>query len=79
MRNHHHCYSEFGLDADCSVAKIGDRPHLLHCELSPGELIFLPIGWWHHVEAIDLSASLTLTNFDGPNDFHMNYAAYGDL
>lgn len=79
MRNHCHCYSEFGQDAACRVDDDGARPHLLHCDLAPGELIFLPIGWWHHVEALDVSASLTLTNFQGPNDFHKDYATFGEL
>lgn len=79
MRNHCHCYSEFGQDAACSTAENGARPHLLQCDLAPGEIIFLPIGWWHHVEALDVSASLTLTNFRGPNDFHKGYATFGEL
>jgi hypothetical protein len=79
MRNHCHCYSEFGQDAACSGAEVEDKPHLLQCELGSGELIFLPIGWWHHVEALDLSASLTLTNFEGPNDFHKSYTSFDAL
>lgn len=79
MRNHCHCYSDFGQDAACLTADGGARPHLLHCDLAPGEIIFLPIGWWHHVEALDVSASLTLTNFRGPNDFHKDDATFGAL
>ena len=79
MRNHCHCYSEFGQDAACLTADGGMQPHLVQCDLAPGEIIFLPIGWWHHVEALDVSASLTLTNFDGPNGFHTAYATFGAL
>ncbi|MGL5194866.1 MAG: cupin-like domain-containing protein [Chroococcales cyanobacterium] len=31
--------------------------------LEPGEVIFLPVGWWHHVEALDISISVSFTNF----------------
>lgn len=39
-------------------------------EVSPGEILFIPIGWWHHVIALDISISLSFTNFKQmPNDF----------
>lgn len=31
--------------------------------LEPGEVIFLPVGWWHHVESLDISISVSFTNF----------------
>lgn len=42
-------------------------------ELQPGDVLFLPIGWWHQVEALDLSITLTQTNFRWPNDAFMTY------
>ncbi len=41
----------------------------MECVIGPGEAIFLPIGWWHHVEALDISISMSFTNFRGDNDF----------
>jgi hypothetical protein len=35
--------------------------------LGPGEVLFLPIGWWHHVRALDASISVSYTNFRFPN------------
>ena len=37
--------------------------------LAPGEALFLPVGWWHHVRALDLSISVAFNHFTWPNDF----------
>ena len=37
--------------------------------LAPGEVLFLPVGWWHHVRSLDVSISLSLLNFRRPNSF----------
>jgi ribosomal protein L16 Arg81 hydroxylase len=37
--------------------------------VEPGEALFIPVGWWHHVRSLDVSISLSLTNFRYPNDF----------
>lgn len=34
-------------------------------ELSPGEMLFIPVGWWHHVRALDVSISVSFTGFHG--------------
>lgn len=36
--------------------------------LEAGEALFIPIGWWHQVSALDFSVSITFTNFRWPND-----------
>ena len=36
---------------------------VLEAVLEPGEFLFIPIGWWHWVKALELSSSLTFTNF----------------
>jgi ribosomal protein L16 Arg81 hydroxylase len=41
--------------------------------LNAGEMIFMPIGWWHQVKALDFSVTLTYTNFLWPNDAHQSY------
>lgn len=31
--------------------------------LNPGDTLFIPVGWWHQVESLDISISITMTNF----------------
>ncbi len=44
--------------------------------LIPGQALFIPVGWWHQVKALDLSISITYTNFKWKNDFYKNYPTH---
>ncbi len=37
--------------------------------LAPGDMLFIPVGWWHHVRALDLSINIAFTNFTRNNAF----------
>ena len=39
------------------------------------DALFIPLGWWHQVSALDFSVTITHTNFHWPNDFHTDYPA----
>jgi hypothetical protein len=41
---------------------------ILEVVIEPGELLFLPIGWWHWVHALDVSVSATFSSFDLPGE-----------
>ena len=38
--------------------------------LEPGQTLFLPVGWWHQVRALDTSITISFTSFIYPNSFN---------
>jgi ribosomal protein L16 Arg81 hydroxylase len=80
MYNHLHCYSQIdGGAIDVERFPSVQHARMIECTLEPGELLFLPIGWWHYVEALDASVTLTYINFLEPNDFGQTYDTYHEL
>ena len=48
-------------------------------EIGPGDLLFLPVGWWHYVKGLSISMTLTFTNFVFDNDFSSSYTTFQEL
>lgn len=72
--NHRHCFTP--VDArhiDYSRFPAMRNAQVLECELAPGEILFLPVGCWHFVEALEVSVTMAFTNFRWDNDFYSNY------
>jgi ribosomal protein L16 Arg81 hydroxylase len=72
----HHLYNEIGVysEVDCEHPDYVRFPLYRYVKplsllLKPGEVLFVPVGWWHHVRALDISMSLSYTNFVYPNSY----------
>jgi len=78
MRNLFHVYSE--IDGRATPPAPRPRfaePQVLECILNPGEVLFLPVGCLHFVEALEISATVSFTNFAfDDNDYTSFYQTY---
>jgi hypothetical protein len=79
MKNSRHCFSDWANDALPAGPGDDETPPTLETIIGPGEAIFLPVGWWHQVEALDLSASMSFTSFRRPNTHAEDYVSWGTL
>lgn len=79
MRNHRHCFSRFGADAALADVPAAERPRVVTVEIGPGDVLFLPVGWWHHVTGLSLTIGMSFTNFVWDNDFTGFYGSEGEL
>jgi hypothetical protein len=73
----HRIYNDIGVysEVDCDrpdYTRFPDfgRVPILRFNLRPREVLFVPVGWWHHVRALDVSASMSFTNFLFANNYH---------
>ncbi len=78
--NHLHCYTPVdggAIDYE-RFPMMRDVP-VMECTLSPGELLFLPVGCWHYVYALDPSVTVSFINFKLDNNFESFYTTYHDV
>jgi hypothetical protein len=77
MRNHLHCFSQIdGRRTPANPYPTFDEPQIHECVLHPGEILFLPIGCWHYVQGLDITITVSFTNFLFDNDFSSFYSCY---
>lgn len=72
--NHEHCFTHVdGRQVDLQRYPRMRDVQMLSCTLNPGEVLFLPVGCWHFVEGLDISVTVSFTNFLWDNDFTAEY------
>ncbi len=80
VRNHFHCYSQLdGRVTPPAPRPPLEEPQILEFTLDAGELLFLPIGCLHFVEGLDITVTVSFTNFVFDNDFCSFYSTYGPV
>jgi hypothetical protein len=78
--NNRHCYSPVDPENPdlARFPKFADV-RVIDVVIGPGDLFFLPVGWWHHVRGLEISITMTFTNFVYDNDFFSFYTTYNDI
>jgi hypothetical protein len=80
LYNHRHCFSQVDMNQiDYDRFPMFREVRVIELILNPGQLLFLPVGWWHHVTGLDISITMTFTNFVFDNDFYSFYKSLGDI
>jgi hypothetical protein len=78
--NFRHCFSRVDpANPDLEKYPLFRNARVIDVILNPGELLFLPIGWWHAVYGLDISITMTFTGFVFDNDFSSFYSTYNDI
>ncbi|HVC92377.1 MAG TPA: cupin-like domain-containing protein [Pirellulales bacterium] len=80
VANEFHCYTNVDAEkVDWRRFPQYRQARVIDVVIGPGELLFLPVGWWHYVRALDVSITVSFTNFVVDNDFHTAYTTYHDV
>ena len=65
--NEYHVYSEVDLmDLNNELYPEFEKATVYDFIIEPGEILFIPLGWWHHLVSLDHSVSLTRKNLRLP-------------
>jgi ribosomal protein L16 Arg81 hydroxylase len=72
--NEESVYSAVDLEApDEERHPLFGRTDRIGITLDAGDALFIPVGWWHHVRALDVSISVSFTNFAFPNSYEWQH------
>jgi hypothetical protein len=63
-------YSALDMDDPATLSELARAGvSVLDIELAAGEALFIPVGFWHYVKALEVSITFSLLNFRQPNSF----------
>jgi len=71
LYNHRHVFSavhDITDEGQLARYPLARGAELVEVDLAAGDLLYVPLGWWHQVTALDFSVTLTYTNFRWPNE-----------
>lgn len=72
--NYQGVFSEVDIDnPDYDRYPLFQKVRPIEFVLEPGEVLFIPVGWWHYVRSLEVSISLSFTNLVFPNQYEWNY------
>lgn len=71
MKTFNRIFSGWSLE-ELQAAKDLDIP-VFETVIGPGDMLFIPVGWWHHVVSLDESYSILLTNTAWGNNYATEY------
>ena len=80
LANNLHCHSDIDLN-NIDFERFPELKHvnIIDVTLKAGEVLFIPVGWWHHVTGLEVSMTFTFTNFRYPNDFMQSYRTFNEI
>ena len=73
-------YNDLHVYSEVAFPKYDLKTHPLMQHITPvevtidaGNALFIPIAWWHCVDGLDKSISISFTNFNAPNNYAQSF------
>lgn len=74
LYNDLHVYSEVDFpNFDLKKHPLMEHVTPVEVTIEPGDALFIPIAWWHCVNGLEKSISISFTNFNAPNHYSASF------
>ncbi|MBY0403267.1 MAG: cupin-like domain-containing protein, partial [Cyanobacteria bacterium] len=78
MYHHQNFFSPLDIEnLDLLSYPLAKKLKVIECTVNPGEILFIPLGWWHQVRSLEISIAMSFTNFRRKNYFEPFSTVYG--